>query len=120
MKQERHDVACRRHLLLEKINAQRIEVVEISLQLQKPLALADAGIKAVYFIRHHPALLASGVAALLALRRGNLRLVVQQGWRLLSLYPATAYLSQCLSCRRRDTSRTGSSDGTCCRGGYNR
>jgi hypothetical protein len=94
MKQKRHDIACRRHLLLEKITAQRIEIVGISLQLQKPLALADAGIRAVHFIRRHPALVASGVAALLALCRGNFRLVVQHGWRLLSLYPATAYLSQ--------------------------
>lgn len=101
MKQARHDMACRRHFLLEKIKAQRTEVVEISQQLQKPLALADAGIKAVHFMRRHPALIVSGVAMLLALRRGNLHLVVQQGWRLLSLYPATAYLSQFLSWRRR-------------------
>lgn len=103
MKQKRHDMACRRHLLLEKINAQRIEVVDIALQLQKPLALADKGIEAVHFIRRHPALAATGVALLLALRRRNMRLVVQEGWRLLSLYPATAYLCQLASCRRRDT-----------------
>ncbi len=103
MKQQRHDMACRRHLLLEKINAQRIELVEISLQLQKPLALADAGIKAVQFIRRHPTLVSGGMAVLLALRRGSLRLLVQQGWRLLNLYPATTYRSRLSSCQRRDT-----------------
>lgn len=103
MKQQRHDMACRRHLLLEKINAQRLELVEISRQLQKPLALADAGIKAVHFIHRHPALVAGGVAVLLALRRGSLRPLVQQGWRLLNLYPATTYLSRLSSCQRRNT-----------------
>jgi predicted transcriptional regulator with HTH domain len=57
----------------------------------------------VHFIRRHPALLAGGVAVLLALHRGDLRHVVQQGWRLLSLYPATVYLSEYLSCQKRDT-----------------
>ena len=94
MKQERHDLACRRRLLLDKINAQRIEVAEIALQLHKPLALVDAGIKTVHFIRSHSALVTASVALLLAFRRGNMRLVVQQGWRLLILYPATAFLSQ--------------------------
>jgi hypothetical protein len=94
MKQKRHDIACRRHLLLDKITSQRIEIAGISLQLQKPLALADLGIRAVYFIRRHPALVASGIAILLALRRGDLHLVVKQVWRLLSQYPATDYLSQ--------------------------
>jgi hypothetical protein len=102
MKKKRHDIACRRHLLLEKITAQRIEMVGISLQLHKPLALADAGIRAVHFIRRHPALVASGIAALLAMRRGDLLLVVKQAWRLLSLYPATAYLSQHYKCQRHD------------------
>lgn len=103
MKNRLHDLACRRHLLLDKINTQRIEVIEISLQLQKPLALADAGIKAVHFIRRHPALVTTSVALLLALRRKNLLLIAQEGWRLLCLYPATAYLSQLSSRQRHDT-----------------
>jgi hypothetical protein len=101
MKQKRHDIACRRHLLQEKINAQRIEVAEISLQLQKPLALVDTGINAVHFIRRHPALVSGGMALLLALRRGNLALMAQEGWRLLCLYPATAYLARQLSRQKR-------------------
>lgn len=103
MNQKRHDLACHRQLLLKKINAQRIEIIEISLQLKKPLALADTGIKAVHFIRDHPALVASSVTVLLALRRGNLTLMAQEGWRLLCMYPATAYLTQYFSCHKHDT-----------------
>jgi hypothetical protein len=94
MKKKHHDIACRRHLLLEKITAQRIEIEGISLQLQKTLALADAGIRAVHFIHRHPALIVSGIAMLLALYRGDLHLVVKQVWRLLSLYSTTDYLSR--------------------------
>lgn len=97
------DLACQRRLLLEKINAQRMEMVEISLQLHKPLALVDAGIKAVHFIFSHPVLATSGVALLLAFRRGNLIFMAHEGWRLLSLYPATAYLSQFFSYQQRNT-----------------
>ena len=79
-----------------------MQVIEVSLQLQKPLAMADAGIKAVHFIRRHPALVASGAALLLAFRRGSLALMAQEGWRLLCLYPVTAYLPQHSSCPRRD------------------
>jgi len=102
MKGQLNDLACRRRLLLEKINTQRMELIDISLQLQEPLALADAGIKAVHFIRSHPALVAGGVILLLAFRRGNLLFVAQEGWRLLSLHPATAYLSQLYSSRKHD------------------
>jgi hypothetical protein len=97
------DIASRRMLLLEKIRIQRMQVIEVSLQLQKPLAVVDAGIKAVHFIRRHPALMTSGAALLLAFRRRSLILMAQEGWRLLCLYPATAYLPQHSSCPRRDT-----------------
>ena len=100
---QRHDLACRRSLLLDKINAQRLELVEISLQLQKPLALADTGIKAVHFIRSHPALVTASVALLLAFRRRNLAHIAQAGWRLFCLYPATVYLNQFSSYHRRDS-----------------
>jgi YqjK-like protein len=96
------ELACRRRLLLEKIRTQRMEVVEISMHWQKPLALADAGIKAVHFIRRHPALMTGCLALLMALRRGDFAGLKQQGWRLLCLYPATAYLSQQLPCLKRN------------------
>ena len=88
MSKELVDVIRRRGLLLKKIRDQRMEIMEISLQLQKPLALVDAGIKAVHFIRSYPTLVTGSAALLLALRRGNLRHMAQEGWRLLCLYPA--------------------------------
>ena len=88
MKKHLIDLSHRRLLLLEKIDNQRWEMLEVSLQLQKPLALVDAGIRAVHFIRRHPALVTGGMALLLAFRRRNLLLMAQEGWRLLRLYPA--------------------------------
>ena len=84
------DLAFRRRLLLEKINTQRMEVIEISSQFKKPLALLDTGIKAVHFIQSHTTLMTSGVALLLALRRGKLRHMAQEGWRLFCLYTTSA------------------------------
>lgn len=75
-----------RRVLSEKIEAQRMDVAEIAQQWQKPLALADTGLKAVRFLRGHPALVAGGLAALLSLRgTGSL---AKKGWRLLYLYPS--------------------------------
>ena len=97
------NIAGRRLVLLEKIKAQKMDVAEVSRHLQKPLALVDAGIKAVHFIRSHPTLVTSGVALLLALRRRDLVGLKQHGWRLLCLYPATSYLAQQFSCKKHDT-----------------
>lgn len=80
-----------------------MDIVETARHLQKPLALVDAGIKAVHFIRSHPTLVTSGVALLLALRRGDFVGLKQHGWRMLCLYPATARLTRQLSSQKRDT-----------------
>ena len=103
MKNRLNDLACQRRLLLDRINTQRMEAIEISLQFQKPLALVDTGINTLRFIRRHFMLVTGGVTLLLALRRGNLRLMAQEGWRLLCLYPATAYLSHLSPYQRPDT-----------------
>jgi len=87
MKKQLADLACRRRVLLEKIASQRMEVAEISQHWQKPLALVDAGVKAVRFIHNHPALVAGGMAALLTLRRKGIAGLAQESWRLLRLYP---------------------------------
>lgn len=100
MKKHLDDIACQRSRLLEKIRSQKRQIADFSLRLQKPLALADAGIKAVHFIRSHPTLLTGAVAMLLALRRRDLAGLKQHGWRLLCLHPAIARLSR--PSQRRD------------------
>jgi len=88
MKKRLVALANRRRILLEKIETQRMDVAEISLDLQKPMAMADAGLKAVRFIRNHPGVVAGGFAALLSLRGKGIAGLAQKGWRLMYLYPS--------------------------------
>ena len=88
MKKQLAALAHRRQALLEKIRDQRMEVADIAQDLHKPLALADTGLKAVYFIRDHPGLVSGGFAALLSLRGMGIAGLAQMGWRLLYLYPS--------------------------------
>jgi len=81
-------IANRRQILLKNIEAQRMDVTEISVRWQKPLALADTGLKAVHFVRNHPALVAGGLAAFMAWRRKGVAGLAGEGWRLLCLYPS--------------------------------
>lgn len=78
----------RRRILLEKIEAQRLDMAVISQDLQKPLALADMGLKAARFIRNHPGLVAGSLAVLLSLRGKSIAGLAQKGWRLMYLYPS--------------------------------
>ncbi len=88
MKQRFADLAYRRRGLLEKIKTQRMEVAEISRLWQAPVAVLDAGIKAVRFVRSHPGLISGGFAAILSLRGMGIAGLAQKGWRLLLLDPA--------------------------------
>lgn len=88
MKKRLAALAGRRGILLEKIEIQRMDLADISLDLQKPLTLADAGLKAVRFIRNHPGWVAGGFAALLSLRGKGIAGMARKGWRLMYLYPA--------------------------------
>lgn len=88
MKKRLAALANRRRILLEKIETQRVDVADISLDLQKPLLLADAGFRAVRFMRNHPGWVAGGFAALLSLRGKGIASLAQKGWRLMYLYPA--------------------------------
>lgn len=88
MKKRLDELAYRRSRLLEKIETQRMDVAVISLDLQKPLALADTGLKAVRFIHNHPGLISGGFAALLSLRGQGISGLAQKGWRLMYLYPS--------------------------------
>jgi hypothetical protein len=92
MKQRLAELADRRVRLLEEIEAQRMEVAEISADFQKPLALADTGLKAVRFLRNHPVLASGGFAVLLSMRGKGLAGLAKKGWRLAYLYPAAISL----------------------------
>jgi hypothetical protein len=72
MKNQLIEVACRRRKLLREIEAQRIEVAEISRQWHKPITLVDVGLKAVRFICDHPALSSAAAAAFMAVSRKSI------------------------------------------------
>lgn len=82
------ELAERRHLLLEKISAQRQELAQLSVPLQQPLAWADSGLRAGRYLHDHPTLLAGGLAAFIALKRSGLLGLAKTGWRVLYLYPS--------------------------------
>lgn len=86
-------VAERRLELLTAIAAQRQELAEAIQPLQKPLAVVDAGLGAVRFACRHPALLAVGAAALLAMRRKSVAGLFKLGWRLLRRYASARWPS---------------------------
>lgn len=93
MKKQLADIVQRRHRLLTEIKSQRMDMAEISRQWQKPLALADTGLKAVRFMRDHPGLVSGTFAALLSLRGMGIADLAKKGWRLLYLYPAIVSFS---------------------------
>jgi len=88
MKKQFTSLTDSRHELLEKIAAQREEMVEISLQWQVPLTLVDTGLSAAHFIRSHPTFLSGAVAGLWALRGTSATGLALNGLRLLYLYPS--------------------------------
>jgi hypothetical protein len=92
MKQRLAELAVRRLGLLEEIEAQRLEVAEISVEFQKPVALADTVLKAVRFSRNHPVLVSGGFAALLSIRGMGVAGLAKKAWRLVYLYPAAISL----------------------------
>lgn len=92
MKQRLAELADHRLRLLEKIEAQRTEIAEISVDFQKPMALADTGLKAVRFMHNHPALVSGGFAVLLSIRGIGIAGLAKKGWRLMYLYPAVISL----------------------------
>jgi hypothetical protein len=98
MKKHLADLACRRRELLKEIESQRMQVAEISQRWRQPLALLDIGLKAVRFMRNHPALVSGGVALLLAWRRKEIAGMAQGGGRWLCLYPSILSIGlKCLS-----------------------
>ena len=91
MKSHLADLVQRRRLLVKKIAAQRRELAQISTHFERPLAWVDNGWRVAHYLYERPTLLASGVAALLSLRRTGLFGLVQSGLSLLFRNPE--YLS---------------------------
>lgn len=85
-------LALRRLELLATIEDQRDDIAYLSMQLQKPLAVVDAGWKVASLIHRHPALVTGTVTALVTLRRGGILGLARHGWRLLLLYPSAIFL----------------------------
>jgi hypothetical protein len=85
-------LAYRRRELLADIEDQRADVAYLAQQLQKPLAVVDAGWKVVSLIHRHPALVTGTVTALVTWRRKGFLGLARHGWRLLLLYPSAIFL----------------------------
>lgn len=88
MKKQLLELAVRRRTLLERIEIQRMVVADIAVDLQKPLAIADTGLKVAGFIRNHPGLVSGSLVALLSLRGKGIASLARKGWRLMYLYPS--------------------------------
>lgn len=65
-------LAHHRHLLLERISKQRGELVSLTAHFERPLDWADKGLRTVRYLHDHPAVLAGGLTAFLALHRTGL------------------------------------------------
>ena len=69
----------RRGELLARIAVQREEMTEIEAEWNAPLALADEGVAAVRFLRHHP-LLVAGAIAFVMIRRHSVAALMWGVW----------------------------------------
>lgn len=78
----------RRSEIIEKIEAQRLELAEIAQHLKAPLSMVDKGMTAVRFIRQHPALTGGGVLALWGLRRHGVLGLVRKVWKTVYVNPS--------------------------------
>jgi hypothetical protein len=92
MKKRLAQLAYRRLELLANIEDQRADVAYLSAQLQRPIAVVDAGWKVVSLIHKHPALVTGTVTALITWRRKGFLGLAKHGWRLLLLYPSAVFL----------------------------
>ncbi len=82
------ELAYRRKRLVQRISEQRADMLVLTQQWHKPLALADSGVKTFQVMRNHPAWVAGGLTALLAWRRKGIVGLIKTGWRLAYLYPS--------------------------------
>lgn len=79
------DIRVRRARLQARIEAQRNAVGIITERWEHPLAVADAGLAALRFVKTHPVLIGGAGAGLVFYRRGASGLL-RTGWRLWRLY----------------------------------
>ena len=87
MNKRLESVASRRLEIQQKIEAQRMELAEISRDLQRPLGVVDTGLKGINFVRSHPALMAGLAGGFLAIRHTGFIGWIQKGRSLLYLSP---------------------------------
>jgi hypothetical protein len=66
MKNQLAELADHRSKILKRIEAQRTDVSDTAMQLQKPIKYFDAGLIAAKFVYRHPTLIAGSTAAILA------------------------------------------------------
>lgn len=92
MNQRLLDIHVRRARLQAKIEAQRNAVGIITERWEKPLAVADAGLTALRFVKSHPVLVAGVGAAFIFRLRGATGLA-SAGWRLWGLYRSAVSLA---------------------------
>jgi hypothetical protein len=75
------ELAQHREVLLERISAQREQLIdEIDAEWQAPLALADQGMAAVRYLRHHP-MLVSAIMVFYLIRRRSVAGFAWGAWR---------------------------------------
>jgi hypothetical protein len=72
MKNQLAEIAFRKEMILKEIDAQRLEVADISQHFEKPLKIFDMGQNAAQFLYRHPTILIGGFAVIMTLwRKGN-------------------------------------------------
>jgi hypothetical protein len=79
------DIHLRRARLQARIEAQRVALGVIATRWEKPLAVADAGIGAVRFVKRHP-FSVIGIASLVVLRWRGVSGLINTGWSVWNLY----------------------------------
>lgn len=88
MKKQLANLADRRLEILKRIEAQRMEMADISGHWQKPMGMVDVGLKGVRLVYRHPVMVVGGLTALLIWRRKGIAGVAEKGWRWLYRYPS--------------------------------
>ena len=96
MNERLFELTQRRRELLARIAVQREQMTEIEAEWNAPLALADQGLAAVRFLRHHPVLVA-GVMGFIMIRRRSAAGLMWGVWRVWKGYRALASIPGKLS-----------------------